>query len=69
MGPCTRVYVVGCMWASVVVPYPGQVMSAPVPEATVLAMLICRVKALEWDGWTPRSLPGQGKRGTSGMVL
>jgi hypothetical protein len=44
-------------------------MSAPVPEATVLATLIRRVKALEWDGWMPGSLPGRGKRGTGGLVL
>jgi hypothetical protein len=57
MGPCTRVYVVGCMWASVVVPYRRQVMSAPVPKAPALDILIRRVKAPECDGWTLGSLP------------
>jgi hypothetical protein len=36
-------------------------MSAPAPEAVVLAMLIRRMEAPEWDGWTPGSLPGRGK--------
>jgi hypothetical protein len=52
-GPCTRVYVVGCTWASMAVPCRRWVMSAPVPEAAVLAMLIRRIKPPEWDGWTP----------------
>jgi hypothetical protein len=47
MGPCTRVYVVGCTWASVAVPYRHQVMSAPIPKAVKLAMLIQRMKAPE----------------------
>jgi hypothetical protein len=68
-GPCTRVYDVGCVWASVVVPYHHQVMSAPVPEAAVLAILIRRVKAPEWDGWMPGSVSGRGKRGTGRLVL
>jgi hypothetical protein len=37
--------------------YHRQVMSAPIPKAAVLAMLIRRVKAPEWDGWMPGSLP------------
>jgi hypothetical protein len=44
-------------------------MSAPVPEAVVLAMLIWRMEAPEWDGWTPRSLPGRGKRGNGWVGL
>jgi hypothetical protein len=50
-------------------PYHHLVMSAPIPEATLLAMIIQRVKAPEWDGWTPESFPGRGKRGTGGLVL
>jgi hypothetical protein len=44
-GPYTRVYATGCVWASVVMPYHCRVMSAPIPEATVLAMLIQRIKS------------------------
>jgi hypothetical protein len=40
IGPCTRVYAVGCEWASAAVPYRCRVMSAPVPEAVVLAIHI-----------------------------
>jgi hypothetical protein len=69
MGPCTRVYAVECVWASVVVPYQCQVMSAPIPEAVMLAMLIRRMEALEWDGSTPRSLLGWGKRGNGWVTL
>jgi hypothetical protein len=61
MGPCTRVYAVGCVWASTTVPYCRQVMSAPIPEAVVLAMLIRIAEAPEWDGWKLRSLPGLGR--------
>jgi hypothetical protein len=57
------------MWASVAMPYHRQVMSAPVLKAAVLAMLIRRVKAPEWDGWMPGSLPNRGKRGMGGLVL
>jgi hypothetical protein len=50
MGPCTRVYAVECAWASTTMPSRRRIMSAPVPEAVVLAMLIRRAKTLEWDG-------------------
>jgi hypothetical protein len=69
MGPCTRVYAVGCTWTSVAVPYHCQAMSAPIPNAAVLSMLIWRVKDHEWDGWMRGSLLGQGKRGMGGLVL
>jgi hypothetical protein len=62
-GPCTRVYVVGCKWALTVIPYHHWVMSAPVPEATALAMLIWKMEAPEWDRWMLGSLPGRSKRG------
>jgi hypothetical protein len=67
--PCTSVYVVRCMWASVAVPYRRWVMSAPILEVTMLEMLIRRVKAPEWDGWMHGSLLSQGKRGTGRLVL
>jgi hypothetical protein len=38
--PYTRVYAVGCAWASTAMPHRRQVMSAPALEAAVLAMLI-----------------------------
>jgi hypothetical protein len=61
MGPCTRVYAVSCAWASVGVPHHHQVMSAPAPKAAVLAMLIRRMEAPKWYGWTPEFLLGRGK--------
>jgi hypothetical protein len=48
--PYTQVYVFGCMWAYVAMPYCRQVTSTPVLEAVMLAMLIQRMKAVEWDG-------------------
>jgi hypothetical protein len=44
-------------------------MSAPILEVAMLAMLIWRVKAPEWDGWMHGSLLSQGKRGTGRLVL
>jgi hypothetical protein len=38
------------MWAYVAMPYCRQVTSTPVLEAVMLAMLIRRMKAVEWDG-------------------
>jgi hypothetical protein len=61
MGPCIQVYAAGCTWVFATMPHHRQVMSAPTPEATVLAMLIRRMEALEWDGWMPGSLLGRGK--------
>jgi hypothetical protein len=61
MGPSNRVYAVGCARASTAVPHHYQVISAPAPEAVVLAMHIWRMEAPEWDGWTPGSFPGRGK--------
>jgi hypothetical protein len=68
-GPYTPVYAAGCAWASVAMPYHHQVMSAPILEVVVLAMVIQRVKAPEWDCWTSGSLPGRGNRGTGRLVL
>jgi hypothetical protein len=50
-------------------PHRRQVMSAPTPEAMVLAMLIQRMEAPKWDGWMPGSLPGRGKRGNQRVGL
>jgi hypothetical protein len=46
----TRVYAIGCAWAPAAVPHHRQVMSAPAPEAAVLAKLIQRMEAPEWAG-------------------
>jgi hypothetical protein len=46
-------------------------MSAPTPEAAVLAMLFQRMKAPECNGWMLGSLLGQGKQGNGqdGLVV
>jgi hypothetical protein len=61
MGPCTRVYTIGCAWASATFPYHHRVISAPIPEASVMALLFWIAEAPEWEGWTPESLPGRGR--------
>jgi hypothetical protein len=44
-------------------------MSAPTPDAIVLAMLMWLTEAPEWDGWMPGSLLGRGKRANGWVTL